>query len=134
MGDRKMKKSTVIAILAFPILMLLANVAHLQFLASFKNVNIAVKGYDPKDLFSGHYMNLQPDWDNTDCSQFSNGICPKKHFKPYYNYHIKMVQTEFLSKAVAEGRAELTFAYDEKFSPVVVGILIDGKPLAQVNK
>lgn len=43
-------------------------------------VKVAVMGYDPRDLLSGHYIQYQIDWDSTDCSQFKEGRCPKKDF------------------------------------------------------
>lgn len=43
-------------------------------------VKVAVMGYDPRDLLSGHYIQYQIDWDKTDCTQFENNICPKENF------------------------------------------------------
>ena len=38
---------------------------------------IAVRSYDPRDLLSGHYLSLRPDWFHTDCGQFDAGRCPQ---------------------------------------------------------
>ncbi len=48
--------------------------------ATGKEVKVAVNGYDPRDLLSGHYIQYTIDWDRTDCRQFPNGICPKNEF------------------------------------------------------
>lgn len=43
-------------------------------------VRLPIRGYDPRDLLSGHYIQYQIDWENADCRQFENGICPKDEF------------------------------------------------------
>ena len=39
-------------------------------------VKVAVTGYDPRDLLSGHYIQYQIDWEHTDCTQFPTQQCP----------------------------------------------------------
>ena len=43
-------------------------------------IKVAVTGYDPRDLFSGHYIQYQIDWEHTDCNQFPKGECAKEDF------------------------------------------------------
>jgi len=43
-------------------------------------VKVAVMGYDPRDLLSGHYIQYQIDWARTDCTQFKANRCPEKDF------------------------------------------------------
>ena len=45
-----------------------------------QEVKVAVMGYDPRDLLSGHYIQYQIDWTRTDCSQFETNRCPEKDF------------------------------------------------------
>lgn len=45
-----------------------------------QEVKVAVMGYDPRDLLSGHYIQYQIDWTRTDCSQFEANRCPEKDF------------------------------------------------------
>jgi len=39
-------------------------------------VKLPIRGYDPRDLFSGHYLVYEIDWKNADCSQFPSHQCP----------------------------------------------------------
>lgn len=48
--------------------------------ASGYDVKVAVEGYDPRDLLSGHYIQYQINWEKTDCSQFTDSVCPKEDF------------------------------------------------------
>ena len=43
-------------------------------------IKVAVMGYDPRDLLSGHYIRYSIDWNRTDCTQFPNGVCPEDEF------------------------------------------------------
>ena len=43
-------------------------------------VKVAVMGYDPRDLLSGHYIQYRIDWTHTDCSQFKGNQCPEQDF------------------------------------------------------
>lgn len=45
-----------------------------------KDVVVSIRGYDPRDLLSGHYIQYTIDWEQTDCNQFPDGICPKNEF------------------------------------------------------
>ncbi len=44
------------------------------------DIKVAVTGYDPRDLLSGHYISYTIDWDKTDCSQFPDGVCRADEF------------------------------------------------------
>lgn len=39
-------------------------------------VKLPIRGYDPRDLFSGHYLVYTIDWDKADCTQFPGQQCP----------------------------------------------------------
>ena len=47
---------------------------------SGQDVRVRVTGYDPRDLLSGHYIQYQIDWKNTDCVQFENQVCPDEKY------------------------------------------------------
>ena len=44
--------------------------------ATGTEIKVAVTGYDPRDLLSGHYIQYTIDWNKTNCNQFPDGICP----------------------------------------------------------
>ena len=49
-----------------PFLALLGWLGYLELqYASAPRVMVAVSGYDPRDILSGHYLNLAPEWDKT---------------------------------------------------------------------
>ena len=95
--------------------------------SNFSKVEIAVTGYDPKDFLSGYYMNLQIDWDKTDCKQFESEVCPLREFKKVYNYYIKREQSAKLSQKVNAGDVKLVFSYAKGHTPSVVDLKVDGK-------
>ena len=45
-----------------------------------RDVTVKITGYDPRDMLSGRYILYQIDWNNTDCTQFKNNVCPKEDF------------------------------------------------------
>ena len=47
---------------------------------SGSEITVAITGYDPRDLLSGHYIQYEIDWARTDCSQFPQGICRPQDF------------------------------------------------------
>ena len=54
----------VVATLALPVLALGALVGEQELkLASARIINVPLRGYDPRDLLRGHYINAQLDWD-----------------------------------------------------------------------
>ncbi len=56
--------AAVIAALALPVLALAAMVGEQERqLAGATMISVPIRGYDPRDLLSGHYLNAQFDWD-----------------------------------------------------------------------
>lgn len=54
----------VIATLALPVLALGALIGEQELeLADARIINVPLRGYDPRDLLRGHYINAQLDWD-----------------------------------------------------------------------
>lgn len=114
-------------LLCLPAVVLTAIIVYLNCLTHFTRVEVAVRGYDPKDFFAGYYILLQPDWSATDCSQFADGICPKDDFAPTYNFYIKREQSDKISRKVNAGVVKLVFSHSPQHRPVVVDLLVDGK-------
>ncbi len=109
-----------------PVFVLGANMLYLSSLTEFSKVNIAVQGYDPRDLFAGNYMYLQLDWDKTDCAQFENQVCPKENFNDTYNFYINKEYSADLEKAVVTNDVNLVFSYQKGFEPIIVDLTVDG--------
>ena len=89
-------------------------------------MEIAVKGYDPKDFFSGYYVALQPNWQKTDCTQFKDNACPKKEFAEVYSFYVKEDTAKKLEKAVAAKNVVLEFSYQSGYQPLITNLKVDG--------
>lgn len=91
---------------------------------------IAVRGYDPRDLLSGHYLHLQPDWKKTDCKQFPDKSCPKSDFQYSYRYYVPEQAAPLLEKMLQQNnlQSELLFVWPKHSEPRVKNLLLNGKP------
>lgn len=127
------KNKKLFAALVFPIAVLAVWTGWLQYnqRAVIRRVTVSVSGYDPRDLLSGHYVNLQPDWKNTDCSQFVDNVCPQKDFKKFYIYYLPEQDAPFLEKLMQRQKhrpkTDLVFVYGFGKEPVPENLLIDGE-------
>ena len=124
-------KRLYMAAVIFPILTLAGWVGFLQYsLWHQPRVQIAVSGYDPRNLLSGHYLSLQLDWDKTDCRQFSGAVCPQERFRDRYVYYVPETDARALERLIAEGkhRIELRFAFPAEGEPRIVDLWLDGEP------
>lgn len=122
-----MSKKIINILLFLPVIVLAGVILRYDWLAHFEQVNVAVQGYDPKDFFSGYYMNLQIDWQNTDCTQFADNICPQEDFDSVYRFYIHKSQSRKLEKAVVGEKVELVFSYAPEFKPVIVDLRVNGQ-------
>jgi uncharacterized membrane-anchored protein len=121
-----MKNKLLYSLLYVPALVLSGVMIYYTTESNFSKVEIAVQGYDPKDFFSGYYMNLQPDWEKTDCGQFEKNVCPVREFRPVYNYYIRREQSARLSQKVNAGDVKLVFSYAKGHMPMVVDLKVNG--------
>ena len=111
-----------------PFLALLGWLGYLELqYASAPRVMVAVSGYDPRDILSGHYLNLAPEWDKTDCRQFAGGICPQARVERVYRYYLPQNDALYLEKALAGDNLDvkLEFALPENASPLIRALYID---------
>lgn len=122
-----MKNNLVLILLFLPVFILGGVISYYDYSTHFSRVEIVVEGYDPKDFFSGYYMELQPNWAKTDCTQFAEQKCPTEAFQQRYKYYINRTQSDKLTKAVNAGSVKLAFSYAEGRTPYIVDLLIDGK-------
>jgi len=129
-----MKNKIFAALLFLPVLGMLFTVLWLQTMTNFKRVEIVVAGYDPRDFFSGNYMNLQLDWNSTDCSQFNDNVCPKDDFDKFYHFYIRQENSAELTKKVNAGNVKLIFSYEHGYNPMIVDLSVDGKSYIEFVK
>lgn len=122
-----------------PALLLLGWVSVLSYqLHNGKEVVLRIRGYDPRSLLSGHYIQYQIDWENSDCGQFANGDCPIEEFsralfKGYWGqngrFYVSEKQANDLDRAVRNGEnvAEIVYSYREGRKPYALRLQINGK-------
>lgn len=126
-----MQKCKLLAMsLAFPVLVLGIWLASLHYdVVSSPKVYVAAAGYDPRDLLSGHYLNLKLLWDKTDCGQFPQAVCPQDRFERVYRFYVEEKSAAKLEKMINSRSPDikLEFAFPEKAAPVLRQMLIDGK-------
>lgn len=123
----------VIAIVCFPILLISIWVSSLYIkIYTSKSVLVAVTGYDPRDLLSGHYVNLRPVWGKTDCTQFKDSICPEKKFRYSYRFYLPEYDAILLDRIISrtsDMNMHLSFTSEVDVSePRVIDLYIDDKP------
>ena len=103
-----------------------------------KEVIIRITGYDPMSLLSGHYIRYQIDWENTDCTQFDDNICPKEDFYRALNngrwgksgrFYVAEESAYDLDRAIGNSKndAEIVYSYPKGRRPLAVRLLINGE-------
>lgn len=122
-----MKNKILAALLLLPVVGLGGSMLYYEKMTHFDRVEIAVRGYDPKDFFAGYYMRLQPDWQKTDCTQFADKLCPQNDFAKDYTFYMKQEHSGKLSTAVNAGDVKLVFSYRSGHMPLIVDLLVDGQ-------
>ena len=76
------KKTWIYAAIFAPFLVLVGwTVMTVNYRSTASEIVLPVRGYDPRDLLSGHYIQFQIDWDRADCRQFPNGQCDRQAFE-----------------------------------------------------
>lgn len=126
-----MNKKILSVLLAVPVVFFICWIGYLKI----SEINaptyvIAVRGYDPRDLLSGHYLNLRLDWDNTDCEQFGEKRCPVEKFNYLYRFYVPEHDAPILEKILMrqEATAALTFVWPDKRIPRIKDLQINSKP------
>jgi hypothetical protein len=103
-----------------------------------KEVKVAITGYDPRDLLSGHYIQYTIDWEKTDCSQFAGKICPRDEFCKQKKWgrecrfyipeaNAKQLNTLFLQRNSTDMVFEVVYSYNKGFEPLAKQLLINGQ-------
>ena len=78
-----MKKKLITALaLIFPAAVLLLWTGSLQYrLLTAPGMRLIVEGYDPRDIFSGHYIRLTPRFDQSGCGASVEWNLPRSPFQ-----------------------------------------------------
>ncbi len=103
-----------------------------------KEVKVAITGYDPRDLLSGHYIQYTIDWEKTDCGQFANGVCPENEFCKeerwgfQCRFYIPEKNAEELNRMFWQRNDtdmvfEVIYSYHKGSKPLAKQLLINGK-------
>ena len=134
-----MNKKFLILALSFPFIALIVWTISLYVQQSTgTEIKVAVMGYDPRDLLSGHYIRYTIDWEKTDCSQFPNGICPKEEFCKQSRFgnqcrfyiperHAEKLDRLFRRRNNTTMIFEVIYSYQAGGEPLAKKLLINGK-------
>lgn len=125
------RKPLLFAALATPIVFLALWIGYIQYhINHAPEITIRAEGYDPRSLLSGHYMSLRLNWQETDCSQFSDNLCHPGRFLSVYRYYLPEKEAAELDRLRWNRnfpKLELVFAYPETKQPHLKRLLIDGQ-------
>ncbi len=122
-----LKKYVLITAVFFPIIILLFWIVGLQTdISRAEKVLIAVEGYDPRSLISGHYLQLRPIWNKTDCGQFSDQQCPTEAFEKTYRFYLPEENARELERLIQKQQPsmQLEFAFHRP-KPLVQELYIE---------
>ncbi len=115
--------------LLFPLVVLLIWNCWLEGKVLFSpEMTVAAEGYDPRSLISGHYMQLRPVWEKTECSDFAENKCPEKEFESVYRFYLPEQAAEKLDYIIRTENPELKliFALPDNSRPLLKNLLING--------
>ena len=126
-----------------------------NFVSHAEDVTLPIRGYDPRNILSGHYIQFQIDWDIANCHQSDwNGICPRNEFKGINRYYVPENKAKSIERAInrtnqgvglvyfpvgehvnsdlamlsqtSRAAAEIVFAYKKGKRPIAKDLLING--------
>lgn len=125
-------KIIIVAGVMLPVLFFIGWIGMLEWqLNQAPEVKIAARGYDPRDLLSGHYLNLVLDWDATDCGQFRKAQCPSSRFDLYYRFYLPEKDAQKLDLLIrrrTDLMIDLIFSYPKNGSPQLKNMQINQMP------
>lgn len=125
-----LKKYGYIGLVFLPVFILLLWVATIEVQRnSGREVVVRLRGYDPRDLLSGHYISYQIDWDKTDCGQFDGGICPWHDFERMGRFYVPENKAQALDQLVQNrvNTTEMVFSYRKGIKPLALKLLVNGE-------
>ena len=124
-------KYGLVFVLCFPIIILLSWNVWLEGKVRFSpEITVAAEGYDPRNLISGHHLQLRPVWEKTDCSDFEENKCPLENFERVYSFYLPEQTAEELDRIIRTENPDLklVFSLPENGRPLLKKLLIEGQP------
>ena len=103
------------------------------------DIKVAVTGYDPRDLLSGHYISYTIDWEKTDCAQFPDGVCHTDAFCKEMSWrgrqcrfyvpeqYARSLDTLFRNRNNEDMVFEVIYSYSKGHKAIAKQLLINGK-------
>lgn len=105
--------------------------------ASGRDVRLAISGYDPRDILSGHYIQFTIDWDKVNCSQFEDNKCPVHDFcrtngkisgcRFYVPSENAKQLDQIFNRNTQDNIFEVIFSYRKGQAPIAKQLLINGR-------
>lgn len=125
------RKPLLLAALAVPVIFLAVWIGFIRYyINNAPEITIRAEGYDPRSLISGHYLSLRLNWQETDCTQFSDNLCHPGRFLSIYRYYLPEKEALLLDGLRWRRdfpEMELVFAYPKDKQPHLKRLLIEGK-------
>lgn len=113
-----MKISPCAIVLALPTLALMIWQSTLWIeRAGGNDVEVAISGYDPRDLLLRHYLNYRIDWEKTDCTQFQEGHCLRADFCDPCRFYLPEKDAKMLHKRLAHANQQHQFTLIYRYRP-----------------
>lgn len=142
-----MKKKYLLLILLVPVICLFLWSCFLEYdKNSGQKILVSIKGYDPRDLLSGHYIQYVIDWDKTDLNQFNNKPFTQQDFirslnKKSLRFYVSEKYSKQLDNILAQNttfnfvingfenkyNVEVIYSYKKGKHPIATYLLINGE-------
>lgn len=143
-----MKNKFLLFILLIPVICLFVWNCYLWYNKdSGAEITVAITGYDPRDLLSGHYIRYQINWNNTDLTQFEDKPFTKQDFTDSLNKkslrfyvserHAKtldkiLFHESFKPKEEQQTTIEVVYSYKKGKHPIAKKLLLNGKDYRKI--
>lgn len=141
-----MRKKLLLLILLVPVICLFLWGCFLEYdKNSGRKILVSVKGYDPRDLLAGHYIQYVIDWDKTDLNQFNNKPFTQQEFMKSLNkkslrFYVPEKYSKQLDDILAQNttfnfvvngfqnkyNVEVIYSYKKGKHPIATHLLING--------
>lgn len=131
-----MNKQVLALMLLTPFVVLTGwSLYYLSFTRQATEVVLPIRGYDPRNLLSGHYIQFQIDWSAADCHQADwNGNCPKSEFKGVDRYYVSETEANRLERKINSGvPSSVVFAYYQGRRPIAKDLIIGNESISQAS-
>ncbi len=116
-----------------PLLVLMGQALYLStWTHAAQTVVVSIDGYDPRSILSGHYIEYNINWQETDCYQFDDGRCPYSDFAKasnrFYLPQNEATQIDRLRRVMTDDlHFDIVYAYQKGKAPVARQLLINGQ-------